>query len=78
MRPQEASRNEKGTRYYVCLYGIYAHSSQIHTEYLYFILAIILGHNSSNDNTISVFTGAYTANSNFPECLHARLSSGTD
>lgn len=63
----------------MCLYVIYAHLTQyIQSKYFYFIFAVILVHNSSNGNSVSVLTGAYTANSNFPEFLHARLSSGTD
>lgn len=54
------------------------HLRYVQSKYLYFIFAIILVHNSNNDNSVSVLTRAYTRNSNFPEFLHARQSSGTD
>lgn len=64
----------------MCVYMFYMpiHLRYVQSKYPYFIFAIILVHNSNDDNSVSVWTGAYTANSNFPEFLHARLSSGTD
>lgn len=59
MRIQEASMNQQVTSYYMCIYVyLHIHLRYLQSKYPYFIIAIILVHNSNNDNNVSILMGS--------------------